>query len=135
MCYLQHVEAEGLVLRAEHTQLRHALHRPGNAANIYIRTYTHSRRMHTRAHVQHEWRARARVYAPSPGPIRPLVKASMRARDTCTTCPRNKLSITVVSEISRTSGVDVFEHDNVFVINSILLGLLTWVLLSVIFTS
>jgi len=106
-CHLQYVEAEGLVLRAEHTQLRHALHRPGNAANIYIYiytcTYTHSRRMHTRAHVQHEWRARARVYAPSPGPIRPLVKASMRARDTCTTCPRNKLSITVISERSRTT--------------------------------
>lgn len=70
---------------------------------IYTCTYTHSRRMHTRAHVQHEWRARARVYAPSPGPIRPLVKASMRARDTCTTCPRNKLSITVISERSRTT--------------------------------
>ncbi|KAL0123380.1 hypothetical protein PUN28_005723 [Cardiocondyla obscurior] len=39
--------------------------------------------------------ARARVYAPSPSPIRPLVKASMRARDTCTTCPRNKPSIAV----------------------------------------
>lgn len=101
MCHLQHVEAEGLVLRAEHTQLRHALHRPGNTASVYIRTYTHSGRMHTRAHVQHEWRAQARVYAPSPGPIRPLVKASMRARDTYTMCPRNKLSIAVVSEISR----------------------------------
>lgn len=29
-CRLQHVEAERHVLRAEHTQLRHALHRPGN---------------------------------------------------------------------------------------------------------
>jgi len=41
MCHLQHVEAEGLVLRAEHTQLRHALHRPGNSIYTlaYIRTY------------------------------------------------------------------------------------------------
>lgn len=29
-CRLQHVEAERHVLRAQHTQLRHALHRPGN---------------------------------------------------------------------------------------------------------
>lgn len=58
---------------------------------------------HARARTAWMVRARARVYAPSPGPIRPLVKASMRARDTCTTCPRNKLSIAVVSEISRTS--------------------------------
>lgn len=31
VCHLQHVEAEGLVLRAEHTQLRPALHWPGNS--------------------------------------------------------------------------------------------------------
>ena len=30
LCRLQRVEAERHVLRAEHTQLRHALHRPGN---------------------------------------------------------------------------------------------------------
>lgn len=127
MCHLQHVEAEGLVLRAEHTQLRHALHRPGNTASIYIRTYTHPRRMYThththvrareRAYSMNGARARARVYAPSPGPIRPLVKASMRARDMCTTCPRNKLSIAVVSEISRTIDIEIFERDETFFIS------------------
>lgn len=122
MCHLQHVEAEGLVLRAEHTQLRHALHRPGNSIYTlaYIRTYTRPRRMHTRAHVQHEWRARARVYAPSLGPIRPLVKASMRARDTCTTCPCNKLSMDVVSRnIAYVRHRKIFEHNKTFFFLSI----------------
>lgn len=52
MCHLQHVEAEGLVLRAEHTQLRHALHRPGNTASTYTNVYT-----------QADVHARARTYS------------------------------------------------------------------------
>jgi len=49
MCHLQHVEAEGLVLRAEHTQLRHALHRPGNAASTYTHVYAPETDAHARA--------------------------------------------------------------------------------------
>lgn len=52
--HLQHVEAQRLVLRAELTHLRPALHRPGNS-NEYIRTRTSLTQTYPRT--QCEWRA------------------------------------------------------------------------------
>lgn len=54
---LQHVEAKGLVLRAEHTQLRDALYRSGNSSE-YIRAHTRAR---IRGAYTPVWCARART--------------------------------------------------------------------------
>lgn len=85
VCHLQHVEAEGLVLRAQHTQLRPALHWPGNSNE---RVYTTHTRPQRRACIAWMARANACLRTVSRDPIRPLAKVSARARDTYVTCVR-----------------------------------------------